>query len=360
MNTVVAPTGSFARNPDWQSSPEGLLEQVRRNVLKVEPIDASRLATALMGDAVATNVFMLGFAWQKGLVPLGEASLARAIELNGAAVDMNKSAFAWGRQAALDPATARVAAGIDKTVSVIALSRKKMTLDGLLVDRIARLTAYQNAAYARHYESFVREMATFEAARVGGERVTREIATSLYTLMAYKDEYEVARLFAETGFIKGIDRQYDGDYTLRFHLAPPLFAKRDVHGHLIKQEFGPWIATAFRWLAKAKLLRGSMLDPFGYSAERREERAAIGEFETLMRRVMPEVNLERLDRAIELARLPQQVRGFGHVKARNKTRIFAQEKTLLSSFFESSETSSEREEEAETATVAAIKIGSLL
>lgn len=183
----------------------------------------------------------------------------------------------------------------------------------------------------------------------------REIATSLYTLMAYKDEYEVARLYAETGFIKGIDRQFDGDYTLRFHLAPPLFAKRDVHGHLIKQEFGPWIATAFRWLAKAKFLRGSMLDPFGYTSERREERAAIGEFETLMHRVMPEVNLERLDRAIELARLPQQVRGFGHVKARNKTRIFAQEKTLLSAFFESSETSSERVEEAEAATVAAIK-----
>ena len=142
-------------------------------------------------------------------------------------------------------------------------------------------------------------MATFEAACVGGERVMREIATSLYTLMAYKDEYEVARLYAETGFIKGIDRQFDGDYTLRFHLAPPLFAKRDVHGHLIKQEFGPWIATAFRWLAKAKFLRGSMLDPFGYTSERREERAAIGEFETLMHRVMPEVNLERLDRAIE-------------------------------------------------------------
>ncbi|SAL66226.1 indolepyruvate ferredoxin oxidoreductase family protein [Caballeronia humi] len=328
INTDVAPTGSFARNPDWQASPEALFEQVQKNARRTVSIDASRLATALMGDAVATNVFMLGFAWQQGLVPLQERSLTRAIELNGAAVEMNKSAFAWGRQAAVDPSAARLAAGIDKAISIVMMPRKT-SLDAIVADRMSRLTAYQNAAYARRYAAFVREMAKAEQNRVGGERISREIATSLYKLMAYKDEYEVARLHAESGFFDRIDRQFEGDYKLRFHLAPPLFAKRDSHGHLIKQEFGSWIATAFKWLAKAKVLRGTVVDPFGYTAERREERSAIGEFEALMRRVMSELTAERLDAAIELARLPQSVRGFGHVRDHNKTRAQQLERKLI-------------------------------
>lgn len=185
MNTDVAPTGSFARNPDWQASPEGLFQQVQRNVLRTVSIDASRLATSLMGDAVATNVFMLGFAWQQGLVPLEESSLIRAIELNGAAVEMNKAAFAWGRQAAVDPSAARLAAGIDKAISIVTMPRKA-SLEAIVADRVSRLAGYQNAAYARRYEAFVREMAKTEEKSVGGERLSREIATSLYKLMAYK------------------------------------------------------------------------------------------------------------------------------------------------------------------------------
>jgi indolepyruvate ferredoxin oxidoreductase len=341
INTDVAPTGSFARNPDWQASPEALFEQVQKNARRTVSIDASRLATALMGDAVATNVFMLGFAWQQGLVPLQESSLTRAIELNGAAVEMNMAAFAWGRQAAVDPSAARLAAGIDKAISIITMSRKT-SLEAIVADRMSRLTGYQNVSYARRYEAFVREMAKAEQDSVGGERISREIATSLYKLMAYKDEYEVARLHAESGFFERIDRQFEGDYKLRFHLAPPLFAKRDSHGHLIKQELGSWIAAAFKWLAKAKFLRGTVVDPFGYTAERREERSAIGEFEALMRRVMSELTAERLDAAIELARLPQSVRGFGHVRDHNKTRAQQLERKLIGAISEKGDAPAQR------------------
>ena len=328
LNTHVATTGGFARNPDWQAEPHGLYAQVHSNVLVTDSIDASRVATALMGDAVATNVFMLGYAWQKGLIPLAERSLLQAIELNGAAVDMNKSAFAWGRQAALDPSSVRVAAGLDRGISIAIVPRKK-SLDQLIADRVERLTAYQNPAYARRYESFVRQMAAIEFQRVGGETVSREIAISLYKLMAYKDEYEVARLYAETDFVQRVDKQFDGDFKLRFHLAPPLLAKKDQHGHLIKRDFGPWVLSVFRLLAKGKILRGTALDPFGYTAERRHERAAIAEFKALMRQVVSSLDPQQLESAVELARLPQTVRGFGHVKEQNSIKADGERKRIL-------------------------------
>jgi indolepyruvate ferredoxin oxidoreductase len=155
------------------------------------------------------------------------------------------------------------------------------------------------------------------------------VAISLYKLMAYKDEYEVARLYAETGFFERVGRQFEGDYRLRFHLAPPLFSKRDAHGHLIKKPYGAWIAVAYKWLAKAKGLRGTPLDLFGYTAERRSERAAIGEFERLMREVADQLTAERLKASVELARLPQSVRGFGHVKERNHQAAAKRQAQLL-------------------------------
>jgi indolepyruvate ferredoxin oxidoreductase len=332
MNTDVAPTGAFTQNPDWEVSPAAMLQRVKEATQELEAIDATRLATALMGDAVATNVFVLGYAWQKGWVPLQEASLRKAIDLNGAAVAMNLAAFDWGRQAALDAAKVRSAAGLDKTAAVVMMPRRTHSLEHLLADRGKRLTAYQNAAYAQRFESFVREIAAAEAQKTGGDRLAREVATSLYKLMAYKDEYEVARLHAESGFFERVRRQFEGDFTLRFHLAPPLFSKRDADGHLVKQSFGPWMATAFKWLAKARFLRGTALDVFGYTAERKAERAAIAEYETLMRRVAGELDANRMPIALELARLPQSVRGFGHVKERNGAAATAQQQRLLAEF----------------------------
>ncbi|WP_233860234.1 indolepyruvate ferredoxin oxidoreductase family protein [Paraburkholderia sp. HD33-4] len=316
VNLDVAPTGTFARDPDWQAAPAGLLSQVKANTRATDALEASRIATALMGDAVATNVFLLGYAWQKGMIPLEEQSLVRAIELNGAAVEMNKSAFAWGRQAALDLSIARSAAGLEK-VSIIAMPQRKATLQQIVADRVGRLTGYQGAAYGGRYEQFVHEIAALESGRVSGDRFSREVAISLYKLMSYKDEYEVARLFTETNFLARLNGQFEGDFKLRFHLAPPLLAKKDEKGHLIKKQYGGWIVPAFRLLAKAKFLRGTVLDPFGYTAERRNERAAIGDYQTLVKRLAENLDEAQMKTSTELAKLPQTVRGFGHVRERN-------------------------------------------
>jgi indolepyruvate ferredoxin oxidoreductase len=329
LNTDVAPTGSFAQNPDWQARPEALLKKVQDAVQRADTVDASRIATALMGDAVATNVFMLGFAWQKGLIPLQEASLLKAIELNGTAVDMNKAAFAWGRQAALDVATARSAAGLAQSATIVMMPPRTPTLEALLADRTQRLAAYQDAAYAERYGSFVREVAQAEMAAVGTDRLAREVGVSLYKLMAYKDEYEVARLYVDSGFFEKVGRRFEGDYQLRFHLAPPLLSRKDASGHLIKSQYGPWVATAFKWLAKAKRLRGTALDVFGYTQERRTERALIGEYMQLMRQVVGKITPERTATALELARLPQSIRGFGHVKDENLAAARIRQAKLL-------------------------------
>jgi indolepyruvate ferredoxin oxidoreductase len=317
LNLDVAPTGAFTQDPNWHISPDAMLQRVRGATRQTESLHAHDVATALMGDAIATNVFVLGYAWQQGWIPLSEASLMRAIELNDTAVTMNKAAFAWGRQAALDLARVTLAAGLNKPGTIVMMPPRTHSLDALIADRMPRLTGYQNAAYARHYETFVRDIAATEEQRVGGHRVAREVAISLYKLMAYKDEYEVARLFVETGFFKRIDSQFEGDYKLRFHLAPPLFSRRDKQGHLLKRTYGPWIATAYTWLARAKGLRGTPFDIFGYTAERRAERAAIDAFESLMKNIVAQLSADRLDIALALARLPQDVRGYGHVKARN-------------------------------------------
>ncbi|MBC8749817.1 MULTISPECIES: indolepyruvate ferredoxin oxidoreductase family protein [Paraburkholderia] len=330
MNMDVAPTGSFARDPQWQAAPDGLLGQVKGHTLSVDAIEASRIATALMGDAVATNVFMLGYAWQKGLIPLAESSLLQAIELNGAAVAMNKAAFSWGRQAALNLASTRAVAGSEKAIAV-AMPPRRQTLENIISDRTARLTAYQNARYARRYERFVGEIAALEANRLHGDSFSREVAISLYKLMAYKDEYEVARLYTATDFLVRLKHQFEGDFKLKFHLAPPLLARKDSKGHLVKRQYGPWMLTVFKVLAKARCLRGTPIDPFGYTTERRRERAAIAEFEELMREVATSLETDGLKTALELARLPQTVRGFGHVKERHAASVIAKALALKSS-----------------------------
>jgi indolepyruvate ferredoxin oxidoreductase len=340
LNTDVAPTGAFTQNPDWQSAPQSMLERVQSASRQAESLQATKIATALMGDAVATNVFLLGYAWQKGWIPLQESSLMRAIELNGAAVGMNQAAFTWGRQAAIDLPAVRTAAGLDKA-SVIQMPARLPTLDALLKDRGARLAAYQNRAYAQRFEHFVGEVATAEKARTGGDKLAREVATSLYKLMAYKDEYEVARLYLETGFFDRIQAQFEGDYQLRFHLAPPLLAKRDAQGRLVKKAYGPWIVGAYKVLARAKVLRGTPLDIFGYTAERMHERAAIGEYQQLIRQVLGHLHAGNLPQALELARLPQSVRGFGHVKEHNAQAAAVRQQALWARFTAPAESTNE-------------------
>jgi indolepyruvate ferredoxin oxidoreductase len=283
----------------------------------------------LLGDAVATNVFMLGHAWQLGWIGLEEASLMRAIELNGAAVAMNKAAFAWGRQAALDVGVVRRAAGLEQTGVIMAMPERTPSLQHLLEDRTARLTDYQNARYAQLYADTVREIATLEQQRTGSDRIARAVAVSLFKLMAYKDEYEVARLFVQDGFFERIAAQMEGSYQLSFHLAPPLFSRRDAQGHLVKKSYGPWVAQAYRVLAAAKGLRGTLLDVFGYTQERRDERAAIAAYTGQMQTVLGALQPQHEALALELARLPQSVRGFGHVKERNAKLAHERAQELL-------------------------------
>jgi indolepyruvate ferredoxin oxidoreductase len=245
---------------------------------------------------------------------------------------MNLQAFAWGRQAALDLDAVRSAAGLKTDQVVVLLPNRLPTLAHLITDRTKRLADYQNPAYAARFERFVRKIAAIEQQRTGGDRFSREVAVSLYKLMAYKDEYEVARLHVESGFFERIKAQFDGDLSLRFHLAPPLLAKRDADGHLVKKAYGPWVATAFKWLARARVVRGTALDVFGYTAERRGERAAIGAFEALVRDLVAQLDAPRLQLAVELARLPQSVRGFGHVKERNAAEAEVKQAALLAQF----------------------------
>lgn len=337
VNTDMSPTGAFTQDPDWQASPQAMLDVLAQQAHSVQPVHASKLATALLGDAVATNVFMMGYAWQKGLLPLSEASIMRAIEINGAAVTMNKAAFAWGRQAVLNLKQVEQAAGLTHQENVITLPTLTPSLETLLSDRVTRLTDYQNASYANAYEQFVREIAQIEKAKTQSDRFAREVGVSLYKLMAYKDEYEVARLYIESGFFERIAKQFEPGYTLQFHLAPPLIAKKDANGHLVKQPFGQWIIKAYQVLARLKFLRGSVFDVFGYSDERKAERAAIGQFKAMIKDVAQQLTEHNYPQALEIARLPQHVRGFGHVKERNAQEAKRRELELLSALGSPSE-----------------------
>jgi indolepyruvate ferredoxin oxidoreductase len=273
-------------------------------------------------------MFMLGFAWQKGRVPLSEASIMKAIELNGVSVNFNKAAFTWGRTAAHDlPSLVKMT-----TPAKVIEFKRTQTLDDLVRRRVELLTAYQDAAYAQQYQAFVDEVRAAEAKLGKGTRLAEAVARYFYKLMAYKDEYEVARLYTDGAFKEKIAGMFEGDITLKFHLAPPLFAKHDKEGHLVKQEFGPWMMKAFGVLAKLKGLRGGPLDVFGYTAERRTERALIGEYRQTIGALLPKLTDDNLARAVAIASIPEDIRGYGHVKERHLRAAKAKEAALLAAF----------------------------
>ncbi len=319
-------TGAFTRDPDL-NFPALRLKRSLTDAAgsdAVTFVDATRIATKLLGDAIATNLFMVGIAWQRGLIPLSAASIERAIEVNGVAVEMNRRAFRWGRRHALDPAT----------VAGDGPSPAEPTLDELIERRAAFLAAYQDTAYAQRFRDTIAGLRAAERRIASGSERLAEAATkSLFRLMAYKDEYEVARLYTDGSFLKQLGTEMADWRRLEVHLAPPLLASRDpVTGHMRKRSFGPWILHAFRLLAPLKRLRGTAFDPFGWTAERRMERRLIGEFETLLAELCRHLTADRLALAVELASLPQQMRGFGHVKAANVEKVKAKEAELLAAF----------------------------
>jgi indolepyruvate ferredoxin oxidoreductase len=334
VNSHETITGDFTRQPDLAFPGRALNRSIAAAVGQgnAEFVAATRLATGLLGDSIATNLFMLGYAYQRGLVPVSAAAIARAIELNGVAVAFNRSAFDWGRRAAVDPAI--VEARAVPRDALPPSHRLSQTLDEAIARRIAFLTQYQDAAYAERYAARIRQLREAEAARIGDSTaLTDAAARALFKVMAYKDEYEVARLYTDGDFLRRVADQFDGPYELRFHLAPPLLADRDpATGHLQKRVYGKWMLGAFRLLARLRGLRGTWLDPFGRTAERRAERRLAAEYEAVLVEIGRALTPENHAIAVELARLPQEIRGFGHVKEANLRQAKAKEAVLLAQF----------------------------
>lgn len=327
-------TGDFIRNPEF-AVPRGRLQ--RRLAAAVESgaavfFDAADLAARLMGDAAGAALLMLGYAWQRGWLPLGWDALDRAIEMNGVAVAANRSAFAWGRRAAVDlPAVLRMAEAARASPPQQRLSG---STEELVARRAGMLTAYQDAAYARRYLAAVRRVEAAEASiRPGSTRLTEAAARSLFQLMAYKDEYEVARLYTATGFLDGLKAQFEGSFRLRFHMAPPVLSRIDkATGRPAKQTFGPAMIPLLRTLALARRLRGTSLDVFGYTAERRAEREAIDRYLAVLDEIVATLAADTLEAAVRLAEAAQAIKGYGHVKARNRDVAYAREAELLTAY----------------------------
>jgi indolepyruvate ferredoxin oxidoreductase len=328
LNAHSTPTAAFVKNANWQNPSQNCVDSITAIVGKegVSAFNADALATVMMGDSIYTNPIMLGYAWQKGWVPLQKASLMRAIELNAVAVDNNKTAFEWGCRAAHDWAEVeQLLQSNQSTVSVIDF-KKRDSLEEIISKRIEFLTAYQNAAYADKYVGFVEKIRNKEQtlkAETGAKSLplTEAVAKNLFKLMAYKDEYEVARLHSDGTFEKKIASMFEGDYKLNYHLAPPIASKKNDKGELQKRQFGPWMLTSFKLLSKLKGLRGTAFDIFGKTAERKMERALIEDYLNTMILVSNKLNVDNhktlLPTALELANIPESIKGYGHVKEKN-------------------------------------------
>jgi indolepyruvate ferredoxin oxidoreductase len=336
INTAEILPGDFTRNADFSLPTERLKRAIRTaaGAEKTRFVDATRLATALLGNSIGANIFMVGYAYQLGALPLSAEAIEKAIELNGEAVPMNLAAFRFGRRAAHDAAA--VEALIKPAPEAASDARRiSQSFDEVVARRVAFLTDYQNAAYAARYRTLVDKVRAAEAAKAGGKTGLAEaVARYLFKLMAYKDEYEVARLYAAPSFLAQVKNEVAGEsLTLKFHLAPPLLARKDpVTGVARKMTFGPWLLPAFRLLAKFKGLRGTPLDIFGYTEERRTERRLIADYETLLGEIVAKLTPDNHALAVGLAAIPEKIRGFGHVKARHLVAAKADEAALLEQF----------------------------
>lgn len=307
----VTPTAEFVANNAVSYDSAAMKARLKQNARLLEECPAQAIASALLGDTIYANMVLTGYAWQKGLIPLERGAILRAIELNGASVEMNKRAFAIGREAAAHPQ--KIMAKVTPAPKVA------QTLDEIVHIRVRELTAYQDAAYAERYRAFVQKVrGTEQGLAPGSEALTRAVARNLYKLMAIKDEYEVARLYSDGSFAKRLREQFDGTLKLRIHLAPPLISRRNLDTGLPeKRTFGPWMLRLMPLLARGKSLRGTSLDIFGKTAERKAERALLRSYEERIEALLPVLTKANLALAAEIAAVPDMVRGFGHVKEAN-------------------------------------------
>jgi indolepyruvate ferredoxin oxidoreductase len=313
VNSHEIITGEFTRNTEFRLPAERLSLALEARLREdVQLFDASELARATMGDSIYSNMMVFGAAWQRGLIPLSHEAIAGAIRLNGAAVEANLRAFEVGRWAAHDPeAAARLA-----TPSVV---EKPRTLEQRIAYRAEHLVRYQGKRLAKRYRKLVDGVAD--------EGVKEAVAKGYHKLLAYKDEYEVARLHLDTE--KKAREEFGGDFTMKFHLAPPILSKTGPDGRPIKREYGPGMMRMFRVLARLKGLRGTPLDPFARNPERRMERALIAQYEADMAEVLPKLDARTRDAVIALAELPMQIKGFGPVKQANEQKAAKRREELL-------------------------------
>ncbi|HMA55662.1 MAG TPA: indolepyruvate ferredoxin oxidoreductase family protein [Pseudolabrys sp.] len=336
VNTAEFLPGDFTRNTEFSLPTERLKRAITGHAGRDRShfVDASRLATALLGNSIGANMFMLGYAYQLGALPLSAEAIERAIEMNGEAVPMNIASFRYGRRAAVDPKAldALVEPSPQEQNDSLRLSQSF----GETVDRRAAfLTAYQDASYARRYRNWVEKVRTVEAEKAPGEcGLAEAVARYLFKLMAYKDEYEVARLHSETSFLDRVKSTFDGDnLRFEFHLAPPLLARRDpATGEPKKMSFGPWMLKAFAVVAKFKFLRGTAFDPFGYTKERQTERRLIADYEYLLQEICELLTPGNHRIAVELAAIPEKIRGYGPIKQRHLAAAKGEEVALRERF----------------------------
>ncbi len=317
LNSHGTPTAAFVKDGAWQNPSEKCAADVARAVgpSGLGMFDADAVASQLMGDTLYVNPMLLGYAWQKGWVPLTRESLLRAMELNNVQVENNKTAFEWGRQAAHDWSRVQQLLKGAGGAQVIEF-KKRETIESVIARRVEFLTGYQNAAYAQQYRDFVARVQQQEAT-LGKTALSEAVARYLFKLMAYKDEYEVARLHSDPAFLKRIEDMFEGDYKINYHLAPPMTADRNEKGELVKKKYGPSMLRNFRWLAKLKGVRGGAFDIFGKTEERQTERALIQQYRASIDEVLKSLNADNHATAVEIARIPEQIKGYGHVKERN-------------------------------------------
>jgi indolepyruvate ferredoxin oxidoreductase len=331
VNATVTPTAEFVKNPNWQLPGSDLYGDIRETSQQAEFVAATELASGLMGDAIATNMFMLGYAFQKGWLPVSAEALERAIELNGVAVEFNRKSFLWGRRAAVDLERVR---RIATPADVIPIDQHfSRNLEELTERREKFLVGYQNQAYARRYRALIERVKGVEREKANSTKLTEAVARYYAKLLAYKDEYEVARLHSDGAMRSKVEGMFEGDYKVVYHLAPPLLAKTDpLTGEPKKIRFGSWMGGVFKILTALKGLRGTAFDLFGYTEERKTERALIREYEETVDRLLAELSPQNHALAIRIASLPEEIRGYGHIKQKSVVAARKKQDELLATF----------------------------
>ena len=333
-NSYEMPTGDFTRNADAQLPGADIAQRLSSIVGedRAVMVNATQMALSLLGDAIAANLFLLGVAFQRGLIPLSAAAIEEAITLNNVAIEQSKQAFMWGRQWVADSKKVETALANKATAAPLGMTSRLEALDDIIADRVARLAVYQDASYAERYRSLLAPVMAID--NEASRRLSKAAARYLYKMMAIKDEYEVARLYSDGQFSKQIKQMFEGDVKLSVHLAPPLLAKQDpATGRPRKSQYGGWIWPAFKLLRHLRAVRGTWLDVFGYTEERKRERQARDDYCALLTEICANLRPENYECAVEMASLPEKIRGFGPVRLSHMIEAEAELQALKKRFY---------------------------